>query len=88
VKSLPTVKASRVPSLSISTKLRQSTNCNPCPKVLRVSADQILGLEPLKENGHVEDRRFVRRLEKVDRLPKRDRQTHLGTIDAFLSRPE
>jgi len=55
-------------------------------KILRVSADQILGLEPLKENGHVKDRRFVRRLEKIARLPKRDRQTLLGTIDAFLSR--
>lgn len=32
------------------------------------------------------DRRFVRRLEMVARLPKRDQQALLRTIDAFLSK--
>ena len=55
-------------------------------KVLKVSADEILALEKPKANGRVKDRRFVRRLDQIDRLPKRDRQTLLGTIDAFLAR--
>jgi hypothetical protein len=55
-------------------------------KVLKVSADEVLGLEPSKENGHVKDRRFVRRLDRIDRLSKRDRQTLVGTIDAFLAK--
>lgn len=32
------------------------------------------------------DRRFVRRLEKIARLPKRDQQALLRTIDAFLTK--
>jgi transcriptional regulator with XRE-family HTH domain len=55
-------------------------------RVLRVPTDQILGIEKTTPNGHVKDRRFIRRLEKVDRLSKRDRQTLLGTIDAFLTK--
>lgn len=55
-------------------------------KALKVSADELLGLKEPKENGHTKDRRFVRRLDKIDRLTKRDRQTLLGTIDAFLTK--
>jgi transcriptional regulator with XRE-family HTH domain len=55
-------------------------------KALRASADEILGHQKPSPNGHTKDRRFVRRLEKLDRLSKRDRQTLLGTIDAFLSK--
>lgn len=54
--------------------------------VLQSSADEILGIEELKQSSHIKDRRFVRRLEKVDKLSKRDRQSLLGTIDAFLSK--
>ena len=42
-------------------------------KVLRASADEILGLQKPSPNGHTKDRRFVRRLEKIDQLSKRDR---------------
>jgi transcriptional regulator with XRE-family HTH domain len=56
-------------------------------KALKASADEILGLQEPERNGHhPKDRRFVRRLEKIDRLSKRDRQILLGTIDAFLSK--
>jgi transcriptional regulator with XRE-family HTH domain len=55
-------------------------------KALRASADEILGLEKPKGNGHPKDRRFLRRLERLDKLSKRDRQTLLGTIDAFLAK--
>jgi hypothetical protein len=33
------------------------------------------------------DRRFLRRLEQIDRLPRRKRDALLTTIDAFLKEP-
>ena len=53
-------------------------------KVLRASADEILALKDSKGNGLMEDRRFLRRLEQIDRLPKRKKDALLTTIDAFL----
>lgn len=55
-------------------------------RALSASADEILGIEKPKQNGHIKDRRFMRRLENIDLLSKRDRQSLLGTIDAFLSK--
>ena len=52
--------------------------------ILRVSVDEILGLEPMPPSKPVKDRRLQRRLEQIDRLPKRDREALLRTIDAFL----
>lgn len=52
---------------------------------LRVSTDELLGIKTL--NGHGEepyDRRFLRRLQKVSRLSRRDQQVLLRNIDAFL----
>jgi transcriptional regulator with XRE-family HTH domain len=53
-------------------------------KALQVSSDEILGLKELKPNGVLHDRRFVRRLGQIDRLPKRKKQALLMTIDSFL----
>jgi transcriptional regulator with XRE-family HTH domain len=55
-------------------------------KALKASADEILGLEKGKQNGRPPDRRFLRRIEKLHQLSRRDQQTLLGTIDAFLSK--
>ncbi len=55
-------------------------------RALRTSADQILGLKESKENGLIKDRRFLRRLEQIDRLPRRKKDALLTTIDAFLSK--
>jgi transcriptional regulator with XRE-family HTH domain len=55
-------------------------------KVLKVSADEILGLEKVRGNGHTPDRRFLRRIERLHRLSRRDQQAILGTIDAFLAK--
>jgi len=57
-------------------------------RVLRTSPDQILGLKPLKENGIFGDRRFIRRLERVEKLPKRSKQALLKTIDTYLDGAE
>jgi transcriptional regulator with XRE-family HTH domain len=55
-------------------------------KALKASADEILGLEKAKGNGQAPDRRFLRRIERLHRLSRRDQQAILGTIDAFLSK--
>ena len=53
-------------------------------KALHVSADELLGLKTTKHNGFFPDRRFLRRIEKIDRLSVRNKQALLKTIDAFL----
>jgi transcriptional regulator with XRE-family HTH domain len=55
-------------------------------KALHCKPEKILGLEALEETGIIKDRRFVRRLERIDRLSKRDKEALLGTIDAFLAK--
>ena len=53
---------------------------------LRTSTDEILrGVKQDRTNGKIQDRRFLRRLQQIDRLPKRKRQGLLMTIDAYLS---
>ncbi len=53
--------------------------------LFKVSADQILGLKEIKGNGALHDRRFLRRLERIEKLPRRAKQTLLGTIDTYLA---
>ena len=56
-------------------------------RVLKVSADEILGDKKSyrdKELDLFRDRQFLRRFEHIARLPKRDRQALLRTIDAAL----
>lgn len=53
-------------------------------KALHVSTDELLGLQPSKQNGLPKDRRFLRRLEKIETLSRRDKQALLRTIDRFL----
>jgi transcriptional regulator with XRE-family HTH domain len=57
-------------------------------RVLRVSADEILGLHQSPPARAPRDRRLLRRLQDVDRLSKRDRQALLRTLDAFLSKAQ
>jgi transcriptional regulator with XRE-family HTH domain len=53
-------------------------------RVLRVSSDEILGLQPVKDNGPLTDRRFSRRIQKIEGLSRRDKQALLRTMDRFL----
>jgi len=52
--------------------------------ILRTSTDEILGVKQMKSNGTPPDRRFIRRLERIDHLPKRAKQALLSTIDTYL----
>ena len=54
-------------------------------KALKVSADDILGLdERTRRNGFVKDRRFARRLQLIDQLSRRQKDALITTIDTFL----
>ena len=55
--------------------------------VLGVSTDELLGIhDRAPPRIRQPNRRFLRRLESVDSLPKRDQDALLRTIDAFLGR--
>ena len=54
---------------------------------LQTTPDKILAVEtPENEVSHTSDRRFVRRLDKIDKLSPHQKKILLGTIDAFLSK--
>ncbi len=53
-------------------------------KVLKASADQILGLEKPKEDGVVKDRRLLRLLQQIHELPRREKDALLKTINNYL----
>ena len=54
---------------------------------LAVSADELLGLKKTKKaEGTRGNSRFLRRLQLIETLPKRDQDALLRTIDAFLGK--
>jgi transcriptional regulator with XRE-family HTH domain len=53
---------------------------------LDVTTDEILGQTPPHKAPPVRNRRFLRRLQQIDKLPKRDQEALLRTIDAFLGK--
>ncbi len=55
-------------------------------RILRVSADEILGLEKSSPPTASRDRRLRRRLQDIDKLSRRDREALLRTLDAFLAK--
>jgi hypothetical protein len=58
-------------------------------KLLDVSADELLGLTSRpRASGTVKNRRILRRLQQLDRLPTRDQQAVLRTLDAFLAKAQ
>lgn len=52
--------------------------------ILGVSSEEILGLKKTPSSGTLRNRRLLRRLQQIDRLPRRDQQALLRTIDRFL----
>lgn len=53
-------------------------------RALRTTSDEILGLEKIEEDGVLKDRRFLRRLQKIDQLSKRRQQALLKSLDMLL----
>ena len=57
-------------------------------QALQTTPDEILAVKraPANGDGHTLDRRFFRRLQKIDKLSAHQKKILLGTIDAFLSK--
>ncbi len=56
-------------------------------RALNVSADALLGLEPVAmRNGRVPDNRMQRRLQQLASLPPEERRQILQLLDAFIER--
>ena len=54
--------------------------------VLKVSADELLGLKAAGTAKGIQNRRLNRRLLAIEKLNKRDQEALLRTIDAFVSK--
>ena len=56
-------------------------------EILGVSADDLLGLQTSKpRNGAIKNRRLLRQVQALEKLPKRDQQAVIRTIEAFLAK--
>ncbi len=53
-------------------------------KALKVTSDQLLGLEKTGENGKTKDTRLWRRFSQVEKLPPPKRKQIVQILDAFL----
>lgn len=53
-------------------------------EVLGVPCDELLGLEKPKRERTIRNPRLLTRIQKIERLPRRDQQALLRTIDRFL----
>jgi transcriptional regulator with XRE-family HTH domain len=55
--------------------------------ILGASTDELLGLKaPSVLSGGIKNRRLYRRLQQIEKLPRRDQEALLRTIEAFISR--
>ncbi len=55
-------------------------------RVLKVSADELLGLEPLKKKPREPDNRLLRRLQQIEQLEPAEKRQVLQVLDAFIER--
>ena len=53
-------------------------------KALKVTADELLGLQPVSEEGSAATLRLRKKLRKVETLPPNDQKTVLRIVDALL----
>lgn len=53
-------------------------------KVLKASPNELLGFEKIEDGGILKDRRFLRRLQRIDALSKGEKQAVLKTLDMLL----
>ena len=55
-------------------------------RTLGASVDELLGIKDVKVPKNAPSRRVIRRLERIEELPKRDQDALLRTIDALLAK--
>lgn len=53
-------------------------------KLYKVSTDELLGVKPIGEPQPTISRRWLKRLKMIERLPKRDQDGLIQTIDRYL----
>jgi transcriptional regulator with XRE-family HTH domain len=53
-------------------------------KLYKVSTDELLGVKPISEPQPTISRRWLRRLTMIEKLPKRDQDGLIQTIDRYL----
>jgi transcriptional regulator with XRE-family HTH domain len=53
-------------------------------KLYKVSTDELLGVKPISEPTPSVSRRWLKRLTKIEQLPKRDQDGLIQTIDRYL----
>jgi transcriptional regulator with XRE-family HTH domain len=54
-------------------------------KALKVSADELLGLKPMKEKTSPKQARLLKRLQQVEKLPPADQRAVLKFVDALVA---
>ena len=57
-------------------------------RTLRAPFHELIGSKTTEEKGSIRDRRFIRRLERIEKLPKRAKQALLKTLDTYLDGAE
>lgn len=57
-------------------------------EILGSSTDELLGLRPpaTHVSGGIKNRRLYRRMQEIEKLPRRDQEALLRTIEAFISK--
>lgn len=54
--------------------------------VLGASTDELLGIKQAAARTGIKNRRLYRRMQEIEKLPRRDQEALLRTIDAFISK--
>lgn len=55
-------------------------------RVLKVSVDELLGVEPLRKKPRLPDSRVLRRLQQIEALDPAEKRQVLQVLDAFIER--
>jgi len=56
-------------------------------QILKTSTDELLGLEKQpKKTGPIKNQRLLKKVREIERLPRRDQEALLRTIEAFLAK--
>ncbi len=56
-------------------------------KILKTSTDEFLGLEKQpRKTGPIKNLRLLRKVREIEKLPRRDQEALLRTIEAFLAK--
>lgn len=58
-------------------------------EILGASTDELLGMKPAaarNSSASIKNRRLYRRMQEIEKLPRRDQEALLRTIEAFISK--